>query len=225
MLPRTTLHSQIADLLRDMVVGGALEPGRKVPEKELCERFGISRTPFREALRVLAAEGLIELLPQRGARVVTITDEELSELFPIIGAMEELSGQLACQNATDAELSGIAAAHAEMIDAYRKGDHMEYARLNRGIHLSILAAGRNGSLATFYSNLEMRIRNIRHTVRQTDADWARAVREHEEILAALLARDGQRCGALLREHVTRTADSVRRSLPDLYPERKAGSEA
>ena len=91
--------------MRKMVVLGELEPGAKIPEKELCVRFGISRTPLREALKVLATKGLIELLPQRGARVATITDEELSELFPTIAALEALAGGLACIHATKAELA------------------------------------------------------------------------------------------------------------------------
>ncbi|MDQ1902168.1 GntR family transcriptional regulator [Paracoccus sp. WLY502] len=158
---RATLHSQIADELRNMIVDGKLAPGQKIPEKELCEAFDISRTPLREALKVLATEGLVELLPQRGARVSVITEAEL------------------------AELKGL---HRQMVAAYELRDNLEYARLHRKIHLSIFEAAGNGALQILYSNMELRIRNIRHTVRQSDEDWARVVQDHEKILSALEAR-------------------------------------
>lgn len=215
MLTRKTLHTETADLLRDLIVSGRLGPGQKVPEKDLCIRFGISRTPFREALKVLATEGLIELLPQRGARVNTITDEELNELFPIIASLEALAGETACAKATEAELHEVRVLHDEMLAAYRQRDYLEYARLNRAIHLTIMTAARNQSLNALYRNLELRIRNIRHTVEQTPEDWAQAVAEHEEILQALIARDAGALSQVLRRHVMNTAAAVRRSIDEL----------
>jgi DNA-binding GntR family transcriptional regulator len=93
---RRSLHDELATRLRDMIVNGELKPAQKIPEAELCERFGVSRTPMREALKVLAAEGLINLLPNRGAVVAKITQQEIDELFPIMGALEALAGELAC---------------------------------------------------------------------------------------------------------------------------------
>ncbi|WP_205049050.1 GntR family transcriptional regulator [Paracoccus sp. SY] len=209
---RATLHSQIAEELRTMIVDGKLAPGQKIPEKELCEAFDISRTPLREALKVLATEGLVELLPQRGARVSVITEAERQELFPIIAALEALAAELACRNMTDAELAELKGLHRQMVAAYDRRDNLEYARLNRKIHLSIFEAARNGALQMLYSNMELRIRNIRHTVRQSDEDWARAVQDHEKILSALEARDEGLCAKVLRDHVMRTADAVRDAL-------------
>lgn len=209
---RATLHSQIAEELRTMIVDGKLAPGQKIPEKELCEAFDISRTPLREALKVLATEGLVELLPQRGARVSVITEAERQELFPIIAALEALAAELACRNMTDAELAELKGLHRQMVAAYDRRDNLEYARLNRKIHLSIFEAARNGALQMLYSNMELRIRNIRHTVRQSDEDWARAVQDHEKILTVLEARDEGLCAKVLRDHVMRTADAVRDAL-------------
>lgn len=209
---RATLHSQIAEELRTMIVDGKLAPGQKIPEKELCEAFDISRTPLREALKVLATEGLVELLPQRGARVSVITEAERQELFPIIAALEALAAELACRSMTDAELAELKGLHRQMVAAYDRRDNLEYARLNRKIHLSIFEAARNGALQMLYSNMELRIRNIRHTVRQSDEDWARAVQDHEKILSALEARDEGLCARVLRDHVMRTADAVRDAL-------------
>lgn len=214
-IQRKTLHTEIVDHLRDMIVSGELGPGQKLPEKDLCARFDISRTPLREALKALAAEGMIELLPQRGARVVTITDEELQELFPIIASIEALAGELACDLITEAQLAAITAMHEEMIIAYRELRRLDYSRLNRAIHFAIFEAAGNASLLTLYRNLELRIRNIRHTVQQLPADWKEAVGDHEKILKALTARDRTQLGKVMRRHVMNTAKTVRHSIDEL----------
>lgn len=212
---RQTLHSEIAMRLRDLIVTGELGPGQKIPERELCERFEISRTPFREALKVLATEGIIQLLPQRGARVSTITDQEIGDLFPIIATLESLAGELACATITDQEIAAIAQLHQAMIDAYGEHENLEYSRLNREIHLAIVAATRNKELQTLYGNLELRIRNIRHTVRQQPQDWAQAIRDHEDMLAALGARDAPVLARVMRDHVLNTARAVRNSVEEI----------
>lgn len=211
-LPRSTLHSQIAALLREMIVAGELAPGSRVPEKDLCQQFGCSRTPFREALKVLATEGLVVLLPQRGARVNTISDAELKEIFPIIASLEALAGELACAALSDAALQEITALHQAMIEAHGADNHLEYSRHNRAIHFAIFDAAGNETLTNLYRNLELRIGNIRHTIRQTQADWLRAIADHEAMLVALQARDGVALAAILRGHVLKTADAVRNAL-------------
>lgn len=215
IIKRKTLHSETVDHLRDMIVSGELGPGQKIPEKELCARFDISRTPLREALKALAAEGMIELLPQRGARVVTISDEELQELFPIIASIESLACELACDLITDAQLADITTMHEEMLVAYRESRRLDYSRLNRAIHFAIFEAAGNASLLTLYKNLELRIRNIRHTVRQMPSDWEEAVTDHEKILKALTARDRTRLAKVMRQHVMNTAKTVRHSIDEM----------
>ncbi|MCL2896868.1 GntR family transcriptional regulator [Brenneria tiliae] len=211
-ISRKTLHSEIADLIREMIVRGELEPGSRIPEKTLCEQFEISRTPLREALKVLATEGMIVLLPQRGARVATLTDDELFEIFPIIASLEGLAGEIACQHITGDELANIEQLHHAMLLAYQRLDRLEYSRLNREIHLALFAATRNQSLIALYHNLELRIRNIRHTIRQLPEDWQLAVQEHEEILRWLREKNAGKLAATLRKHVMSTANAVRNSV-------------
>ncbi|RWR33818.1 GntR family transcriptional regulator [Sinirhodobacter populi] len=211
-LQRQTLHRAIVEQLRDMIVNGTLEPGQKIPERELCEQFGISRTPFREALKVLATEGVIELLPQRGARVSVLTDAEIQDLFPIIAALEALAGELACGSITDAEIMRIGALHRDMMEAYQRRDHIQYSRCNHAIHITIFEATRNAELLSLYRTLELRIRNIRHTVRQQAPDWALAVSDHEAMLEAICDRDGARLAQIMRRHVLNTATAVRNSV-------------
>jgi len=102
-----SLHGEILLRLRDYVVEGSIPDGARVPERQLCEMFGISRTPLREALKVLAAEGLIELLPNRGARVRQLSQRDLEELFDVMAGLESLAGRLACEPITDDEIVAI----------------------------------------------------------------------------------------------------------------------
>src|ERR1700719_1570506 len=102
-----SLHDEIRARLRDHIVEGSIPDGGRVPERQLCEMLGISRTPLREALKVLAAEGLVELLPNRGARVRALSEQDLAELFDVMSGLESLAGRLACENITDAEIAEI----------------------------------------------------------------------------------------------------------------------
>src|SRR5579859_6019449 len=109
-----SLHDEILSRLRDHIVEGNIPDGGRVPERQLCEMLGISRTPLREALKVLAAEGLIELLPNRGARVRQLSERDLAELFDVMGGLEALAGRLACETISDAEIAEIERLHYEM---------------------------------------------------------------------------------------------------------------
>src|SRR5262245_43278775 len=113
-----SLHDEILSKLRDHIVEGNIPDGGRVPERQLCEMFGISRTPLREALKVLAAEGLVELLPNRGARVRALSEQDLGELFDVMGGLEGLAGRLACENITDGEIAEIERLHYEMYGFY-----------------------------------------------------------------------------------------------------------
>ncbi|ACB95827.1 GntR family transcriptional regulator [Beijerinckia indica] len=201
---RQSLHDVLTPSLRQLILGGELKPGEKIPERQLCERFGVSRTPLREALKVLAAEGLIELLPQRGAIVAQISPEDIEELFPIMAALEALAGELACERATDADIAQVRALHGQMMESYRNGDEDDYLRLNRRIHQTIFDIAHNETLAAMYQQILTRMHSHRFIVRKSEANWKSAVEEHEKIMEALAARDKRRLPSLLRKHVTGT---------------------
>jgi len=118
MLPkveRQRLHDTVVDHLRKFVIEGLLAPGVKLNERTLCETLGISRTPLREALKVLAAEGLIDILPNRGASVSQMSEAEIRETFELMSGLEAFAGELACERMTSAELSEIKALHYAML--------------------------------------------------------------------------------------------------------------
>jgi DNA-binding GntR family transcriptional regulator len=198
-----SLHGEILSRLRDYVVEGNIPDGGRVPERQLCEKFGISRTPLREALKVLAAEGLIELLPNRGARVRQLGERDIEELFDLMGGLESLAGRLACENITDAEIAEVERLHYEMYGYYLHSDMHNYFLINQRIHERIVTASRNGTLQAAYATFAGRIRRVRYSANfaRKRARWAEAMREHEMILDALRRRAGSELADILFHHL------------------------
>ncbi|HEV2543903.1 MAG TPA: GntR family transcriptional regulator [Methylobacterium sp.] len=198
-----SLHDEVLARLRDFIVEGNLAPGARVPERLLCERFGISRTPLREALKVLASEGLIDLLPNRGARVRRIGEREIVELFDVMGGLEALAGRLACERITDAAYAEIERLHHEMYGHYLRRDLHGYFACNQAIHDRIVEAADNAALSATYASFTGRLRRARYSA-NLDANrdrWGEAMREHEEILDALRRRAGPELSDILFRHL------------------------
>jgi DNA-binding GntR family transcriptional regulator len=195
------LHEDATERLRDMIVHGDLAPGAKLVERVLCERLGISRTPLREAIKRLASEGLVALQPNRGAIVKPLTLAAVREIFEVMGALEALAGELACRNITEGQLAEIRALHFEMLACHARSDLAAYFRCNQAIHRAIVEASGNATLATTYGNLNAQVRRARYAANLSHTRWDAAVQEHEDILAALAARDGALLQRLLSEHL------------------------
>ena len=208
-LRRRSLHEEVTEALREMIVSGELPLGQKVPEKELCEAYGVSRTPLREALKVLATDGLVTLEPNRGAWVSEITVNDLDEVFPVMGALEALAGELACRNVTEEEVRQIRALHDRMMEHYRKGDLPEYFAINQQIHEAILTAARNPTLTVQYRSLATRVRQARYVANMTSERWRRAAEEHEVIMRCLEARDEAGLAEILKSHLENKLVTVR----------------
>lgn len=211
-LDRRTLHDRLVARLRDLIVEGELAPGARVPERALCERFAVSRTPLREAFKVLASEGLILLQPNRGATVARLTLADLDEMFPVMGALEALAGELAAARISEEGLAEVRALHYQMVLHWRRGELGPYFKLNQRIHEKILEAAGNPTLAQMYRGLAGRIRRARYLANMSPRRWAQAVDEHERILEALARRDGPALGAILRGHLENKCETVKESL-------------
>lgn len=211
-IERRTLHDELAERLRHLIVEGDLAPGEKLSEKELCIQFGVSRTPLREALKVLSTEGLVQLTPHRGASVARLTLADLEEAFPIMGALEAVSGELACAHITDAELARLRVLHQDMVACHEAGDLAGYFTLNQQIHETILEAARNPTLTQMQRSLAGRVRRARYMANMTPERWSAAVAEHEAILEAVCARDAKRLGGLLKTHLANKLVTVRETL-------------
>lgn len=207
-MTREFVHNTLLVQLREVLISGEVGAGEKVPEALLCGRFGVSRTPMREALKVMAAEGHVELLPNRGARMRVLDFEEVEGLFAVTGAMEALAGEQACERVQPEELLRIAEMHEQMRHAFEVRDRDTYYGLNRRIHEGIVAATRNPVLATQYAMLNARLRRIRFDTPMTDEIWSRAMSEHEGMLNALQRRDGAAMASILRTHLQHKSHAI-----------------
>lgn len=207
-ISRRPLHEETVERLRDLIVQGRLAPGARLNERVLCAQLGISRTPLREALKLLAQEGLVELLPNRGAMVSRIDPERLAATLQVMGALEALAGELACRYATPSRLARIRVLHEKMLAMHARGDLAAYFRYNQAIHLEIVEASRNEPLANTYRQLNANVRRARFMANLSKERWDEAVREHEEILAALEARDVPKLKQLLEDHLTHKLAAV-----------------
>jgi DNA-binding GntR family transcriptional regulator len=204
-----SLHEGLLSRLRDFIVEGHLAPGSRVPERELCLQMSVSRTPLREALKVLAAEGLIELLPNRGARVRRFTEADVRNLFDVVAGLEFTAGRLACEKITDDGISAIEELHYQMYTHYVRRELPEYFKLNQKIHESLVEAANNSILLSQYNSLSALIRQVRFSANLTHRDrWGDAMREHEAMVDALRRRAGEELGLLLFEHIRRKREAA-----------------
>ena len=207
-IPRAALHEQVANRLRQMLVENRIAPGAKLNERELSEVLNVSRTPLREAIKMLAAEGLVELLTNRGAIAVELTEADVLNTFEVMAGLEAQSGELAAQRITDAELVEIKAMHFEMLAAYTRRDLPTYYSLNSAIHGAINAAAKNPVLTVTYQQVNARLQALRFRSNQDSEKWKAAVKEHEQMISALEARDAAAMRKVLLDHLVHKRDVV-----------------
>jgi len=207
-IPRAALHEQVAHRLRQMLVENRIQPGAKLNERELSEVLNVSRTPLREAIKMLAAEGLVELLPNRGAIAVELTEADVLNTFEVMAGLEAQSGELAAERITEAELAEIKAMHFEMLAAYTRRDLPNYYRLNAAIHNAINAAAKNPVLASTYAQVNARLQALRFRSNQDEEKWKAAVKEHELMIEALTARDAPAMRRVLLAHLANKREVV-----------------
>ncbi len=209
---RPTLHEELVERLRNLVVEDVLKPGEKVPEKQLCDSLGVSRTPLREALKVLASEGFVVLQANRGARVASVTREELENTFPVLATLEQLAGELACQHMDSAEIELIERRHADMLKAYNSHDRQAYFKANQDIHQALIRGARNDILASHHKLLAARVRRARFMANLSDERWAQAIDEHEAMMELLRARNADGLGKSMKLHMMNKLSALVKAL-------------
>jgi DNA-binding GntR family transcriptional regulator len=208
VIARLALHDLVVERLRTLLVEGQVAPGAKLNERELCDALGVSRTPLREAIKLLAAEGLVDLLPNRGAVAVRLTETDIVNTFEVLAGLEAMAGELAAQRISADELAEIRALHFEMLAAFTRRDLSNYYRLNSRIHNAINLAARNPVLASTYQRINARVQSLRFRSNQNEAKWQRAVTEHERMVRALGERDAAALRQVLIEHLFNKRDTV-----------------
>ena len=211
-IPRAALHEQVVQRLRQMLVESRIVPGAKLNERELSEVLNVSSTPLREAIKMLAAEGLVELLPNRGAIAVELSEADVLNTFEVMSGLEAQSGELAAQRITDAELAEIKAMHYEMLAAYTRRDLPAYYRLNAAIHSAINAAAKNPVLTATHKQVNARLQALRFRSNQDGDKWRVSVKEHEQMIEALSTRNAAAMRAVLLIHLNEKRDVVIKQL-------------
>ncbi|MDV6227527.1 GntR family transcriptional regulator [Nitratireductor aquimarinus] len=208
-IEKQTLHDQVANRIRDLIIEGHLAPGTRIDETTLVEQLGVSRTPFREALRTLAAEGLIIIRPSKGSIVRKLTAQDVFSMLELLAHLEKLAGRLICERASDAQIDGLLKLHEEMLKRYREGDRLPYYKLNQEFHSRVSELAGNESLRDVQANIQARLKRIRFLGNSKPAYWDSAVAEHEQMAAALRKRDGEALGQVMAQHLMNTWDRVK----------------
>jgi DNA-binding GntR family transcriptional regulator len=220
---RTGLHDELVAELREMILRCDLLPGTRVPERELCVRFAISRTPLREALKVLASSGLLELRLNRGAWVPPLRSAEVTEVFDVLAGLESRAGELAAPLMTGRDLRAVQRLHDTLVVEWRDGNLDRLFRTDLKFHQRLVEAARNPTLAALHESLAPRVERARYIVGTTPARMAVAMKEHETILEAVLSRDPRRAASALFEHSIKTRDAVVEALQTRLDQQPTGS--
>jgi DNA-binding GntR family transcriptional regulator len=208
-LQRETLAGMAANRIRDMIIEGRLEQGERINETLLGAALGVSRTPLREALRTLAAEGLIDLRPAHGARVARPSPAEILGMLEVLAELEAMAGRLVCARASDAERAAALDVHRRMMALYAARDRMPYYKLNQQFHAMVTAMSGNATLIQVQANIQSRLKRVRFVGSDDPKAWAAAVAEHEEMADALERRDGEALARVMKRHLLNTWERVK----------------
>ena len=192
---------RLRSAIEDDIVSGALPPATRLDEIGIAERYGVSRTPVREALRELAATGLVELRPRRGAVVAVLDAPAVAERFEVMAEIEAMAGRLAARRIRDDELDALRATHEDCTQAAARGDTDAYYRANERFHRLIYRASGNAFLEEEAGRLHTRLKPYRRLQLRTRHRLRTSLAEHESVLAALEAGDGAAAAEALRGHV------------------------
>ena len=207
-LKRLGLHERAAERMRAMIIRGELPPGSQTQETRLSKSLGVSRTPLREAMKVLAAERLIELRPNRSPRIARLEAEAISELFEALAGIERLAAELAAERATGRDLQRLRTLQIRMEGFHQGGMLDDYFAINGEIHGMIVRMARNTPLREAHETLISRAQRARYLALGADRRWSTSVDQHAAILAALEARDGATADRLLCSHVQQTGTAL-----------------
>lgn len=200
-LSRKSLHERVADELRDQIISGMLKPGEKLAVNELALSIGVSLTPLREAIKLLAAESLIEVMPNRGARVAPITVEQTRALFEVIAGIESLAAELATLRMSDADRAHLADLHEQMRSHFDDPSPVHYFECNRKIHDKVVEYARNAILTEQRGKLAQQAARIRFFALKNLGRRSEAMQEHDELMQAFEARDPDAARRIWRKHL------------------------
>lgn len=207
-IERKTLHDEVVERMRDLIIEGRLAALERINETELCRSLGVSRTPVREAIKTLASEGLIELVRNKGAIVKRLGTDEIEDMLEAVAVIERYAAEVGVIRATQSEIDEIVKMHKEMKAFYKVRDRLSYYKLNQMIHSALVALTQNQTLIATHEVLQMRLRRIRYVGNELPTSWSGAMREHEAMIKALKKRDAAGLREAVDIHLDRTGDRV-----------------
>ena len=218
-----SLQAEVLDRLRDEIIRGIWKPGVRLQERVLCERFGISRSPLREAYQVLAAEGLLHLLRNRGAVVTTPSFDETMDAFTVLATLETLSIGLACERATDDELDAIGELHRREVAAAARRDEGKAFELNNKLHRAVVEASHNRPLMDAHLIVSRQIIRVQNATGFLLPDMP--TDEHIGFIEPLMKRSKAAAGKGLRTHLVHVRDNISRRIETLVdaPEKRVSA--
>lgn len=209
-----TTGDAVYSTLRHCIVLGDLAPGERLLSDGLATRLGVSRTPVREALRKLEAEGLVAASPRLGLVVREVSEQDLAEIFAIREALEGAAARMAAENGTPAELSDLRALLEDMEAVGQRGDLTTLRDLTAEFHLLVCRASHNGRLLRMLKDLQDQVRHLKTSTLFEKGRAAEALQEHRNLLLALEARDPGRAETVARAHRNKTLDLRKKMLRD-----------
>ena len=205
----SSLHDDVANRLRQAIFDGAIEPGQFIDELALCEQWSISRTPLREALKVLTAEGLVRHEPRRGCFVNEVTEQDLDDIFPVIALLEGRCAYEACVNASQADLEALAGWHQQLAEHAQAGRINRYYETNLAIHEAIIQLADNRWLAQTIADLRKILKLSRQQQLHAPGRLTQSLTEHLAIFEALQARDAVRAQQAMHDHLMHQREALR----------------
>lgn len=213
-----TLGQKIAKQLVDEIVRGALKPGERLDEQALANRFNVSRTPIRDALRELMATRLVEQVPRRGVSVARVDIVELRNLFETYSELEALCGRYCALRADAVERARIQDIHEQCAEAVNNGDTQAYAEANRALHRAIHESCHNSALRDITLEVRNRLSAFRARFLFTPERIISSHKEHEAIVSCILKNDADGASEAMKHHTSRTALSIVKQLAPLSSE-------
>ena len=205
---RPSLGEEAVERLRELILLEKLPPGLALNERDISEKLGISRTPVREAIRQLEIDGLVSYSETRRPYVADPPLSQLSDWLNVQGALEGLAGELACQKATDEELKKIAELQDHMVELAESEDRYRLFGIDMQFHSAIVAAADNPALAETHRTFNARLWRARFVSAKQMANQASQIRKHQDIVEALLARDGMAASKALRHHLANAIKNI-----------------
>lgn len=208
------LRDVVFNTLRQAILKGELAPGERLMEIQLAEKLGVSRTPIREAIRKLELEGLVLMIPRKGAEVARISERSLKEVLEVRRSLEELAIELACQRMTDSDLKEMEEAGKAFSEAVEKGNAMEIAETDEAYHDVIYNCTRNTRLVQILNNLREQMYRFRLEYIKDEDKRQILLIEHEKILRALRNRHVMEAKAAVREHIDNQEITVLKNIKE-----------